>query len=212
MDFTNCSLCIIAYHGTFDAAADNIIETKTFQSNFRDDHWLGQGIYFFREDFEQAKQWGKSAVEKQLRKGHIKKGKIAVIRAILNVERKNFWNLDTREDLIRFNKHVLKELAELEKQKIELEISLGESEKLRCYFCDLIDDDIYLIQRTFSGNSYLDQYKMLMDMGLRQHGTQLCVRNQHIIDFESIECIKLEEISIFNLRQGKRYNRSIVFE
>lgn len=58
MDFLNYNLEIIAYHGTYESAANNILRENKFKVEYRKNHWLGQGVYFFREDFERARLWG----------------------------------------------------------------------------------------------------------------------------------------------------------
>lgn len=40
---------ITLYHGTDNKAADKILETKTFNKSKGDNHWLGDGVYFYKE-------------------------------------------------------------------------------------------------------------------------------------------------------------------
>lgn len=48
---------VLAFHGTGLSNYENIVKTKSFSFKRRDDHWLGNGVYFFVDDFERAKRW-----------------------------------------------------------------------------------------------------------------------------------------------------------
>lgn len=48
---------VLAFHGTGLSNYDSIIKTEKFSFDKRDDHWLGNGVYFFVDDFERAKRW-----------------------------------------------------------------------------------------------------------------------------------------------------------
>ena len=53
----------IGYHGTCSKHKDSI-ESNGFdpaKCNYRADHWLGQGVYFF-DDYEKALWWSATAV------------------------------------------------------------------------------------------------------------------------------------------------------
>ncbi|GIM45481.1 hypothetical protein DNHGIG_10300 [Collibacillus ludicampi] len=56
---------ISAFHGTDEESAINICSSG-FQipKVIRDDHWLGPGVYFFRDDYIQARIWGKTKIER----------------------------------------------------------------------------------------------------------------------------------------------------
>ena len=47
----------ILHHGTIKKFSDLILIEKKFVMNSRKDHWLGNGIYFFVDDLEQAFIW-----------------------------------------------------------------------------------------------------------------------------------------------------------
>ena len=48
---------VLAFHGTGLSNYESIIKTEKFSFDKRDDHWLGNGVYFFVDDFERAKRW-----------------------------------------------------------------------------------------------------------------------------------------------------------
>ena len=54
---------IVGYHGTTSSAQESI-ENHGLDPNLvekRDDHWLGQGVYFY-DDFDLAKWWAETNV------------------------------------------------------------------------------------------------------------------------------------------------------
>lgn len=47
----------ICYHGTARAAAEEILKVNSFQESKGENHWLGEGIYFFEKDVGQARDF-----------------------------------------------------------------------------------------------------------------------------------------------------------
>lgn len=63
-------ITMTSYHGTCSNAVDNIekygLDPK--QVKRRDDHWLGQGVYFF-ENYRKAQWWADSIAGKPYNQG-----------------------------------------------------------------------------------------------------------------------------------------------
>lgn len=51
---------LVGYHGTTIKNAMEIVQENKFVIKGRDNHWLGQGVYFFENDKELAGIWMKS--------------------------------------------------------------------------------------------------------------------------------------------------------
>lgn len=51
----------MCYHGTARSDAKKILEINRFQESKGDDHWLGEGIYFFEKDAGQARDFIRKA-------------------------------------------------------------------------------------------------------------------------------------------------------
>lgn len=51
----------IGYHGTTKELAEKIINDREFKVSNQDEDWLGPGVYFFEDDYHQAKNFGKKA-------------------------------------------------------------------------------------------------------------------------------------------------------
>ncbi len=176
-----------AFHGTAESCAIIIDETRYFESGEpRDDHWLGQGSYFFRDDEEQAAIWAKNKVARHPKfKGETP----CVIEVILESEEPKFLNLDTRKGLTILEEH----LNFLKEQGIQIECSsLGNMPmKIRCFILSLLPDNIWMVQRTFDTQSRFDRNDMFISMELKLHGTQICVRNNEVIKGNSIKMRRL---------------------
>lgn len=206
-----------AYHGTILEFANSIKNSKEFiPGEDREDHWLGIGSYFFREDLEQAKVWADLKVSKHKKfKGHHS----AVIEVLIKVAFDKVLNLDTISGI-----NYLKVFLErLQKEGILLTLpsrgSGNKSPELANKVFSLIDpNDKWIIIKTFPVNSKkIDLNKNLMALSFLhkdnlitygQQGTQVCVKNNNAINKDSInisyrshtnkgtfEKVKKEEIS-----------------
>lgn len=164
------------YHGTNDICSDLICKGGFKEpSKKRNDHWLGNGVYFFREDEEQAYVWGKSRYQycKETRK-------IIVLEAYIELEARFFLNLDSRQGIEKF----IGLVDEIEEQVEELgiEYETDDPAKLRHLFFGMLPDQYKAVQRTFTGKSHIDNHTLLGLMDLRLHGVQVCVRDISVIN------------------------------
>lgn len=186
---------IHGFHGTNETAADEICKTKTYNSKYNDKHWLGQGVYFFREDQEQAMSWAIS----KTRNVNLKNGtnqKPVVLFSTVRVKNSNFLNLNSREGLIRL-KDILTKFEKLINE-IGMEIGItdennGNIYKYRCAVFDLIPiEHIKVIQENFligKQPRFMDN-EIYKKLNLNMQSIQVCVRDISVIDKESIK--KLE--------------------
>ena len=84
------------YHGTIQKFADNIKNTKKFKIENRNNHWLGNGVYFFVNNFFEAEWWSKQAKKKFIRENEPDEPKVKrqVIRLQVNINPKRLLDLD----------------------------------------------------------------------------------------------------------------------
>lgn len=173
-----------AYHGTTLSAAKEILASKKFDlGKQRDDHWLGQGSYFFREDWESAKIWASTKIANV---PELNDETPCVIETKVDATSNNFLNLDSRSGMKRFERY----LSDLKQNGfgIRSEEFLEKTQaKIRCYLMSLLPQDIWIIQRTFRVNSKYDDIQEFRFMGLHLHGTQVCVRNQLAILHDTMD-------------------------
>lgn len=97
---------------------------------------------------------GATSVKKHMKINRQLEGRIQVICAKINVNRLNFWNLDSRDDLKKFHKHVQYQIRMQIEQNLEIDVTYGDAHVSKKYFYYLINDNIYLLQRTFSNDSF----------------------------------------------------------
>lgn len=173
------------FHGTAESCAIEINKTIHFEPvELRDDHWLGQGSYFYKDDEEQAKLWAKNKVLKHAKyKGETP----CVIEVVLEANESNFLNLDSRiglQDLDRF-------ISSLKDTGMKIETTENVPAKIRNYILSLLPSFIWMIQRTFEVPSKYDKLELFVDMELKLLGTQICVRNNEVIKGNSLKITPL---------------------
>ena len=88
------------YHGTNKESADAILNDKGFLISKGEEHWLGDGIYFY-PDFGDALNWKYEASDSEVE---------AVLHTIIRVEDDEYLDLDNEEAKKLFRR-LLDELA-----------------------------------------------------------------------------------------------------
>jgi hypothetical protein len=178
-NFLLMKLTHIGYHGTELQYVDEILK-KGFTHRIRDDHWLGQGIYFYT-DLELAKWWANTKFKKLDRQP-------AVIKVVIEVDDTAFLDLDTVAGMdFFFNKS--KELLSDMSFGVRVEDNLY---KNLCFALDYLKEmeDIQVVRYTFSKDSpsygiqriadFEKQYfKLPRDFAY--HETQICVSENDLI-------------------------------
>lgn len=171
----------LGYHGTSLTAAKRIIANGFEIREERDDHWLGQGIYFFNEDIEQAELWA-------LRRYHGRKS--AVIKADISIPRDKVLDLHTREGLNYLSGYL--EFLEEEKGLKVRQSELDCTPKLACLVLSLIPkEEKWIIFKTFLVTSKYDKNYGLKALGFTHKGIkhgfslnspQLCIKNTNVLE------------------------------
>lgn len=180
------------FHGTTTEYFKCIKESNRFQFQQRNNHWLGNGVYFFLDDQRKAEWWAKMAVRKSEKQNEKKEFAPCVLylEAKSDIDKVIDLNTETGQQLVDdFAKY-------LKQQKIQINIpnvdNLSKSKKehiSRCFLMDLlaISGDYVASCYQFPNNS---SYKF-EDLGpygiVNNRGNQLCVYNQEIIDFSTIQ-------------------------
>ncbi|EIJ82286.1 hypothetical protein PB1_05130 [Bacillus methanolicus PB1] len=200
------------FHGTTESVAKDIVAHKNFKiGEFREDHWLGQGVYFYREDYKQALIWARYKIK---RKKELNGENVAVIYSNTIINNSQFLNLDTREGL-NFFKSFLEGLKAFSgENKIEINIDDDHPKKkelLMCFYCDMLPKEIKVIQRTYRvGSGHFDSDTLLQEVGMHLHGIQVCVRDTSVIDYEKTGIWSIAKAHSKPLKKKKK--RKISFE
>ena len=178
----------ILHHGTIKKFSDLILIEKKFVMNSRKDHWLGNGIYFFVDDLEQAFIWAKLCKRRAIKKQKelsLEQATLTVLEHTFSVDKLDNLNLDSRSDRMKLD-HFIKELA-----KMEIRIECNDEHENMCLLMDLYVRyyNIKASKYTFTGNANL---KRLSTVKIENHGEQFCIYDNGSIDFDTI-CIKERE-------------------
>lgn len=199
-----------AYHGTSLSKAKKIEKEKEFlPGQARDDHWLGYGSYFFREDMEQAAVWASFRYKNQ---------KPAVLEANIQIPGDRFLNLDTRPGLQFLKDHI----AELRKDRgllIDLPEEVYNSPKVACLVFSAIDPNLkWAIFKTFPVyHSVFKGDEDLRIIGFEHRGEsinfdlqgpQVCIRNNEAINEVEIHP-RFQEKRVENIVVGSTKRRKI---
>jgi hypothetical protein len=181
---------IIGYHGTF---AEDIseIEENGFKPLHRDNHWLGQGNYFY-DNFNLA-HW---FVSRNKKTDPIKKDKsdnFAIIRVSINTPFEKVLNLDDPDGINYFYGKIHELWSELKPVKFDDK----DDQKNRCFILDVLAETygLELIIMTFERDhppSYANANtvwfeKNLFPLNVKYKERQICVRKNECIEILEIE-------------------------
>jgi len=141
-----------AFHGTAFKNVDEILKNG-FKSNYRPDHWLGQGIYFY-SDYDLAFWWTKTKFKSKNGTG------CAIIHSALECYENTWLDLDTVNGVEYFQREVEEILSVTSHlTSLKFKTSKGQDDETRiknfCFALDLLKKfrDIQLIAMTFKKNS-----------------------------------------------------------
>lgn len=175
---------IIGYHGTFSENVCTIIE-EGYETEYRDNHWLGQGIYFY-DNYDLA-LW----FINRKRKDYCKN--VTVIKSVIYADVSKILNLDTIEGVDFF----YKKLNELWSEFRTIEFNEEDENSNRCLILDALKEyyEIDIIIKTFEtdkqtyGSANVNWFeKNNFPVGIKYSEKQICVTgNNCIISSEAIE-------------------------
>lgn len=164
------------YHGTGEANSNEILSNRVFEFKYRSNHWLGQGVYFFINDFEKAKWWAESNRPDE----HTSP---VVLKCKVKLQKYELLDLNTETDLKKLDDFTYTFFKSLKKENITLK--LNDIHEKNCKIIDMflhINSEYKAIHRTFiSTNTRPNR------AGFQMISDQLCITDQSIIPFEEIE-------------------------
>ena len=120
----------IGYHGTCSKYRYNIEKNGLDPSKckHRDDHWLGQGVYFF-DDYDKAMWWATSISSQNNNCGGV------IFQSHIEASDNEVLNLDDKKQLDAFITKTMETLKEVEKS-CDGKMPIFEDPKLRAVFFD----------------------------------------------------------------------------
>ncbi len=190
---------MVAYHGSGRIRGERFISKGEMTISKGDDHWLGNGVYFF-VDFKHAYKWicymyrsrnGKLPINNHVTKSYL------VLQANINVDEQRILDLDD-EDIIL-------ELQYIKENVINI---LVKNKKFRKKDIKNIKDGV-ILNVMFNEMDYLELYDMVsytfptdMNSGrcskISVKEKQLCVKNPSIIS-------NIEEVPEYFCEKNNKY-------
>lgn len=192
-DYNSSSNKFWGFHGTTFENCLEIDKKKEFKFEKRNDHWLGNGVYFFIRDPKKAEWWSEMTVNKinrnykkyhQTKPPEIKK---AVICCVINVKNEKLLDLDTKTGKNKLRSFV----KDLEKSKGSFSLGFSNKHQLMCFVLDFMVREFKYDAIRYTFRDENDPINT-MEFGIEGHSQQLSVFNQDVIDFSSLE------VKIFN--------------
>ncbi|MDH2472878.1 hypothetical protein QDR11_15385 [Clostridium perfringens] len=174
---------IVAHHGTSYEGEKGILRTRKFESSMKDNEWLGHGIYFFHDknSKENGELWAKN----------YKKFKFySIIEAELKANKEKILDLDNAEWQEFFHEFRSAQLKVYKSKGINIVDNCNNSIKLDCKLIDDITNKVgfdlvkqrrYIELRERNGDKLIGSHIPNCSI--------LCVKNNNIIDKNSIKCI-----------------------
>lgn len=191
----------LVYHGTCSKYHDSI-ETEGFdpdKSKYRDDHWLGQGIYFF-DDYEKSLWWAKTTSSQNNNCGSI------VFESLIEATDDVVLNLDDNHQLDAFMTEILHLLEDIQKECPE-KMPIFEEKNFRAVCFDYYKQTkgISVIIGTFrkdiagyttkrNSRDKKTQKKIMNIIGIQFNERQICVSQKNCIKSTKLVYNEKEEV------------------
>ena len=172
------------FHGTDQKYINEIID-KGFICKKNEEHWLGNGIYFYA-DISLAKWW----TTNPSKKFGSKINDPAIIKCQIEAERKKVLDLRDLSDYIKFVEIYREEFLRMF-YSVHIEINednkMRFAKKIRCAYCDYIQKRLDLIM--IIGNFDIPEQpyqpkeygELFNKFDIKYIETQICIYNQDII-------------------------------
>jgi hypothetical protein len=170
----------LLFRGTNKYEKDRYNETNELYYSKGCRHYLGSGIYFFRDDEEEAENWAKYNIIKD------KEESIFVIKLILELEEDEVFDLLKVKDRKQYEK-LLKYFEERFKNEKEIpDIEKPYDGYIIDYYCSM-NDKIKLVAAVFDlKNDYLKHLNEEGFTRINKHHIQVCIKKQEIIKKENV--------------------------
>lgn len=173
------------FHGTTNIFADKIISEKKFTFLERDDHWLGNGVYFFVDDYSKARWWANQACIRQRTnfKKHSPKATVLFLDSY-RIHKDKMLDLDKEDGREKIRIYI----NELEKQNVSITKGAATVEQRRASLIQLYVRyyNIKASKKTFVKDSTL-KYQKLESFGIENNEVQFCIYDNSTINFDNLK-------------------------
>ncbi len=182
----------ILYHGTDRTAAEKILKTNEFITSSHDEHWLGQGVYFYLDE-ELAKWW----TSKPTKKHGVDIKTPYILKCTIQVDDSEVLDLRKLDDYKKYCSYFYDYFTNIFINKVlssELELK-----KIRCAFFDWLFSlyDIYGIRVVIGTFLPPEQKYLPKDIINIEKLNLLFIETQVCVSEESKDIIHIE--SCYNI-------------
>lgn len=191
----------LGYHGTCTKYR-NSIEQGGFdpaKCKYRNDHWLGQGVYFF-DDYEKARWWASNSSSQNGNCGGV------VFQSLIEADDKEVLNLDDNNQLDCFFTETLSTLEDVQNE-CPGKMPIFEEDNFRAVFFDYykkrkgISVIIGTFQKDVAGyttrrnsEELKKQRKIMKIINIRFNERQICVSQKECIKSTKLVYNEEEEV------------------
>ena len=173
------------YHNTKVSNVENILQNG-FISRYNDEHWLGQGIYFFADIDTAIDNINMLEDDEDMK----------TICAEIVVDKEAYLDLDLKENLNKFRKFCQEKSIWLNENGKQLKIKESDKKKVmlkyKCFFLDLFKNEnkYAVLSKTFSKEKtpYAEALDGISYLGLGFLEKYICVGdNKYIVKKNLVE-------------------------
>ena len=173
---------LIGHHGTLAEYVDDITKNG-FKARYNDEHWLGQGVYFYENNYGEAYGWACCKPHSQ---------DVAVIEAEIVIEEEKFADFDNRETMRKLIKFAGEFLREGQDDDAGKRIVLGENRKANT--CLLYDSFAKCKGISVMKKSFENRMGALQDLqqtyDIKYTPIQICVKDSKYINIQKISYVR----------------------
>ncbi|WP_226956021.1 MULTISPECIES: hypothetical protein [Staphylococcus] len=185
---------ILGFHGTINYFANLILQDAKYKVDDRDNHWLGNGVYFFENDKDEAMWWANNTKVKYCNHYENEELKKTVLINEIKVDRDKLYDdstttdqnflekfIDENEDIVNGLSIKFKDKS-LDKQKIS-KIIRG---NIIFAFCKMNSYQVAKCAFPKPKNVSKRNYSNRTNLGFTNVSTQICVYDNRTIDFSTV--------------------------
>ena len=184
---------ISGFHGTFADCVENI-KDQGFTSQRNPAHWLGQGVYFYKDDYDSALMWARG----QKRNKKECSARIpAVIKVVIAVEQSLIADLNIRSEQRKLADFIQRLASADSPRKIIFNKSAERINACAIYDAYTEEYGIKVILKTFCHLSpKLESFNVSFqaNLGIYYSEQQICVKDTAFIT--GIECVYCDKPKI----------------
>ena len=201
---------LVGYHGTKIENVEQILKNGFKMSKSKENNleWLGDGIYFWEEDYY-AVQWNIIDIERHNKEKNINSLKeYAIMKSIIKANKTKIFDISSPEGSIIYQKLKEKLINRLIREGYENYVDRL-SKKSSKYWIDLLQrnnffNEFDIVTAVYKDEKNVENFKDDIILNVQK---QICVKNRNCIKETEIYDNKERVLSLFSIILKKREER-----